>query len=114
MKLDRTTIINLSKILSFLCLIFVVIVFVNVMFNEDLEIEKLIKIKKSKEEKKKSNHCKNYSNKFFYTNDFTSKEKFSLFKYILALSEYKYIYYSFALVLGGVFNSKNLVKIGIF
>ncbi len=115
MKLDRATILYFFKSFSFLCFTFVAVVFINVIFNDDIEVSYLVKIKQNKDEVNKFNMCKFEKNKLldFDLNLICEKQP-SNFNYVLPLSENKYIYYLFALVLGGVLNSKIIVKIGIF
>lgn len=115
MKLDRATKLNAFKILSFFFLIFVVTVFINVMFNDDIEVSVLLKKIKKQKEEKKFDFCKTEKEKLFDLNSFTTcgKEPSKL-TYFFYLTDNRYLYYSFALMLGGVLNSKNIIKIGIF
>lgn len=121
MKLDRATILNLFKLLSFLCLVFVVIVFINIMFNKemDLSFSDQLKKKQKKNSVEKFDICEERNNKKILFKKFLNMGKIceknsSIIEKILKYSNFKYFYYTFALVLGGVFNSKNIVKTGIF
>jgi len=88
-------------------------VFIKVIFNEDLELKNLNK-------ENKINSCdnkdyKSYKKIFLEIGSHSKCKSFtSNLSYLLAFTENKYIYYSFALVLGGVLNMKKIVKTGIF
>ena len=113
-NIDRATKLNLFKLFSFLCFLFVVVVFINLMLNDDLDVSYLLK-NKQKKEKENFDFCKNEEKKLFELSpELTCEKNSSKFTYVFALTENKFIYYSFALVLGGVLNSKNIIKIGIF
>ena len=116
MNLDRAIILNLNKLISVLCFLFVVIVFVNIMLNDDLEESCLFKKKQKNQKDKKENFdfCKFEEKKLFGINRDLICENSSKFSYVFKLTDNEYIYYSFALMLGGVLNSKNIMKIGIF
>lgn len=109
MKLERSTLLNLFKFISFLCLVTLVMIFICVLFNENLEHHT-----QKKEKVLIRSKCENISQKFFKNFEKDSKKSENYLSYLLALTENKYIYYSFALVLGGVLNMKKIVKTGIF
>ena len=111
MKLERTTLLNSFKFISVLCLIFLVIIFVNLLFNENLEFSTLIQKKLKKE--KVNNTCNNKTYKDILL-ELESDSIYSNLNYLLAFTENELVYYSYALVLGGVLNMKKIVKTGIF
>ena len=115
MRLDKGTLLKTFKIVSFLCLVFLVIVLINVVFNENLDLSTLMENKQKKE--KNSFSCFNKSYKqilFKLESNSVCKKVTSNFSYLLSLTENRYIYYSFVMVLGGVLNMKKIVKTGIF
>lgn len=115
MKINRSALLNSYKFISFLFLLFIVMVFVNLMLNENSCNKILIKNKLNKENKKKCEsksskileefntlfHCKNIESNLSFNN-------------VLHLTENRFVYYTFALVLGGVLNLRKIVKTGIF
>ena len=130
MKLERTVALYTFKFFSFLCSIVLLIVLLNIIFNysdndnysknHKYNLEKF-QINTLKKEKDNKLYICNNNNKSFnkillnIIPDNNKCEKLpSIFEYLLFITENKYVYYSFALMLGGVINLKKIVKIGIF
>merc|ERR1711934_1212141 len=113
MKLERTKLLNAFKLFSFLCLIFLVMIYINIMFNDNSELSSIIRLKLKKEE---SMTCENLSTKNILL-DIDSHSDIKIFNpnmtNLLIFSESRYVYYSFALLLGGVLNMFKIVKLGI-
>ena len=115
MRLDKGKLLNIFKIVSFLCLVFLVMVFINVIFNDNLELSSLIENKQKKEKNSISCYNNSYKQILFELESNSVCKKFTTnFSYLLALTENRYVYYSFAMVLGGVLNMNKIVKTGIF
>ena len=117
MKFEKTTLLNSFKFISSLFLMFLVIIFMNILFNENLELSTLIQIKLKKEKMNKIKTCGNKSFKDIllgFESVSNCNKIGSNISYILTLPENRYVYYSFALTLGGVLNMRKIVKTGIF
>lgn len=113
MKLERTKLLNSFKVFSFLCLLFLVMIFMNITFNDNSELNSIILLKIKKE---KSRTCENKSLRNILLDfDSNSLSKFYTpnLKNLLIFSESRYTYYPFALMLGGVLNMIKIVKLGI-
>ena len=116
MKLEKTTLLFTMKLIGFLSLVFLVIVFMNILFNENLELSTMIQIKHKKDKKNKIKVCdnKSYRDIFMKLKSGLISNKIESNLSYLTINQNKYVYYSFALVLGGVLNMQKLVKAGIF
>ena len=121
MKLDRTVTLKSFKFISLLCSIFLLIVLIKIIFNDNYNYNMELSLNNlEKEKENKLNFCENKHKSFnkilleiIPDNNKCIKLPWNL-EYLLAITENKYVYYSFALVLGGVINMRKIMKIGIY
>lgn len=122
MKFDRTFTLNSFKFFSLICSIFLVTVMLNVTFNNNYTFNLELSLNNlEKENKNESKICENKHfnrNKIHIENISEIKNNKKILPtnldYLLMMTENKYVYYSFALVLGGVINMKKIMKTGIY